>query len=482
MPDAQIASSHFEPDGYGDARKFCVNLYPEPNGGDPQRRMRLVNTPGSVLLDDGDTLATAVRGLFQADGYAGGKLVVPDGVTVRLYAPATGVWSALSGSISGTDRVRVAFGEVQAGFLAGGAFFVSASAGTSIAAASDADWATLLSDHGQTAFTSIATMGQRALLTYGSRFAFSTALEFNTTTTLSYYTAENAPDGIVAGVVLGDIYYVFGTQTIEPWVQTGNNDNPFNPIVGQVIDRGTLTDDTVIKIDNALVFAGDDRAIYRLNGLTPVMLNPEDPWVTRYLQTVDKSDIVFGKMETEAHKFLLIWTPNKCLAFDFAPGGGWTIRRTYGSDTWEWVFHVSTGGKYYAANTATTLVELNRAYKSDRMADADTFGTEIVREFSAHLPVKAGAPAIGQIRIEGTKGIGLSSGQGSDPLVEMAISNDKGNTAGPYRPRSLGAIGEYGARTSWEQNGRAVPEQTVLHFRWSDPVGFLPSRVAIGER
>ena len=46
----------------------------------------------------------------------------------------------------------------------------------------------------------------------------------------------------------------------------------------------------------------------------------------------------------------------------------------------------------------------------------------------------------------------------------------------------MGLIGNYSARTSWETNGRAGPEQTVLYFRWSDPVGFLPSRVAIGER
>jgi len=96
--------------------------------------------------------------------------------------------------------------------------------------------------------------------------------------------------------------------------------------------------------------------------------------------------------------------------------------------------------------------------------------------------VNMGNQPLGQVRVEGTKGIGLVSGQGSNPLLSMAISRDKGNTFGAYRDRSLGAIGEYGARTSWEQNGRAMPEQTVLLFRLSDPVGFLPSRVPVGER
>lgn len=481
MAEAQIAAGHYEPDGYGDARKFLVNLYTEPNGGDPQRPVRLVNTPGSRLLDDGTTLLTGVRGLFQADGYAGGKLIIPDGTTLRTYVPSTDTWGTVTGTLNGTDRVRAVFAETQAGFLANGHFYVSASAGTSVALASDADWNTLLSDAGETGFSSIATMGQRALLTYGSRFGFSTTLQFNTTTTLSYYTAENAPDGIVAGVVLGDIYYVFGTQTIEPWVQTGDNDDPFRPIVGQVIDRGALCRDGIVKLDNTLYFIGDDRAVYRLNGLTPQIINPKDPWITRYLQTVDSADIVCSTEEVEAHKFLKIWTPSKCLAYDVATDT-WHIRKTYGSDTWEWVFHIADRGKFYAANEDTTLVELSRSYRSDRQADASTFGTHIVREFTAHLPVKQGKPPIGQVRVEGTKGIGLSTGQGSNPMLQMAISRDKGNTFEAWRDRSLGLIGNYSARTSWETNGRAGPEQTVFWFRWSDPVGFLPSRVAIGER
>jgi hypothetical protein len=481
MPEAQLAASHYEPDGPGDVRKLLVNLYIEANAGDAQRPVRYVGTPGSRVIDNASVLTTGVRGLFQADGYAGGKLVVPDGTTLRLYNTATNAWTSVSGTAPGTDRVKWAVAETQAGFLTNGAFYVSAAAGTSIAAASDGDWATVLSDAGQTVFTSIATMGQRALLTYGSRFAFSTTLQFNTTTTLSYYTAENAPDGIIAGVVLGDIYYLFGTQTIEPWVQTGDNDDPFRPIPGQVIDRGAMARDTIVKLDNTLFFIGDDRSPYRMSGLTPQILNPDDPWVTRVLQAETASGVVCSAIETEAHKFYVIRTPNKCIVYDIA-SRTWHLRKTFGSDTWEWLYHTVKDGRFYAANGARTLVEMSRAYKSDRQSSAAAFGTHIVREYTGHLSTKSGRPAIGQIRVEGTKGIGLETGQGSNPLISMAISRDKGNTYEPFRERSLGRIGEYGARTSWEQNGRSGPEQTVLWFRWSDPVGFLPSRVAIGER
>ena len=479
MAEAQIASSHYEPDGQGDGRKLCINLYAEKNAGDPARPFRLVNVPGSRIIANGTPLATGVRGLYQADGFASGKIVVPDGVTVRLYDVSGASGSALTGSITGSDRVQVAFGELQAGLLAGGSLYQSQ--GVSVAALTDADWATLLSDAGETGYSSIAVIGQRLVASYGSRFAFSNALDFDSTTTLSYYTAENSPDGIVGLAVLGSQLYVFGTQTIEPWVETGSNDDPFNPIVGQVIDRGAACRDSIVKLDNTLFFIGDDLSVYRLNGLTPQMLNADDPWITRYLAGVSVSDIKCSAIETEAHKFYVIWTPEKCIVYDVATGT-WHIRKTYGSNTWEWQFHVRVDNRLFAANDETVFVELSRAYRSDRQADATTFGTELVREFTAHLPVKSGKPAIGQIRLEGTKGVGLNSGQGIAPVVQMAISRDKGLTFGPFRSQSLGAIGEYAARTSWEKNGRAGPEMTVFWFRVSDPVNFLPSRIPVGER
>ena len=474
-----MASSHFEPDGYGDARKFLVNYYREPNGGDPTRQARLVNTPGSRTIDGGTVLTTAVRGLFQADGFAGGKIVVPDGTTVRLFDTATVAWTSLTGTIAGTDRVKAVFGETQAGFLANGALYQST--GSAVATLTDGDWATLLSDAGETAFTSIAVMGQRLLASYGSRFGFSTALQFNTTTTLSYYTAEYAPDGIVGLAVINNVLMVFGSKTIQPWVQTGNNDDPFSPIVGQELDRGAMARDTICLLDNGLYFIGDDRVPYRLSGVSLQRLNEADPWVTRVLKATAATDVVCSVMEDDGHSFYIIRTPTKCMVYDVS-NGSWHLRQSYGQDSSDWLFHVALSGRYYAAPNARVFVELSRAYKSDRMADASTYGTAIVRYFSGHLPVNINRPALGQIRVEGTKGIGLNSGQGINPLVSMAISRDKGNTFGAYRDRTLGLIGDYGARTSWEQNGRAEPEQTVLLFRISDPVGFLPSRVAIGER
>lgn len=480
MSAAQIAASHYEPDGPGDGRKLCQNAYAEKNPQDPARPFRLVPTPGSRLIDNSSTLATGVRAVAQADGFASGKLVVVDGTVVRLLDLSAETWTALTGAFAGTDRAQVVFGEVQAGLLGNGALYQST--GTSVAALTDADWATLLSDHSETAFTSITVMGQRLIATYGSRFAFSVALDFNNTTTLSYYTAENAPDGVIAAVALGDVLYVFGTQTIEPWTQTGDNDDPFSPLTGQVIRRGVAARDTIVQLDNSLFFVADDRTVRRLDGLVPTILNKDDAWVTRLLASVDATTLVCRAVETEAHSFYVINAPTFCVVYDIATQT-WHKRETKDQTTWEWAYITRVDEKFYAGSRLDTkLAEISRSYLSDDMADASTFGTEIIHTFTAHLPVKMGRNPMSIVRLEGTKGIGLVTGQGSDPQVIMSISRDKGITYGSERTRSLGAIGEYLARTIWRQCGRAHPEQTVMKFTWSDPVNFSPTGVMINEQ
>lgn len=481
MAEAIIAGSHYERDNTGGGQKILLNCYAEVNEQDPQRQNRLAETPGSLLIDDNTNLQTLVRGLFQADGFADGKLIIPDGTTVRTYAPNSGTWGSLTGSIGGSDRVQAAFGGVEAAFLAGGALYTSDGTSVTANASADADWTALLTDHSETRYTSIATLGQRLLATYGDRFAFSDSLDFDATTSLNYYTAESAPDGIVGGVVLGSYYFVFGTQTIEPWIQTGDTDNPFRVLVGQVIQRGCAARDSIVALDNTLFFIADDRTVRRLNGLNPINLNAKDPWVTRKLLEADMSSIVCSAIETEGHAFYVINGPDFCYVYDVATNS-WHKRETYNETTWEWAYHIQVDGAYYAGSRLDEkLAKLSRDYTSDNQTTATGFVQNIVREFTAHLPVTMGRPEMGSIRVEGSKGNGVLSGQGSNPVITLYVSDDKGTTYEEIGAESLGAAGEYSAATTFYCAGRAKPEHTVLKFSKSDPVPFTPNRIAINE-
>lgn len=546
MPMASVSAGHYEPDGTGDGRKLCVNLYSEPNENDPQRPMRHVVRPGSLKRDAG-VLVNTPRGLAQTDGHAGGKALVVDGDTVRTFDPSDNSWGTLTGTVAGTDHAQMTFSEVEGAVLADGKIYVSdgsalagvsnsdsgthdgadnasvltdstktwtvdewvgytitnttdGSSGTitandattitaTLSGGTDDDWdasdaytignsfTTLLGDHSVTAFTSIASIGQRLLFTFGSRFGYSTTLDFGETTTLNFYTAESSPDALIAVATLQGSIYLFGTETIERWVETGSNDSPFRPQTSSVMNRGCLARDTIAQLDNTLFFVGDDYAVYRLNGLTPVIVSK--PWVARALRLENASDLVASYMELEGHSFYILSGVNGCYVYDVM-SQEWFIWKTQAQDTWEWSQTIEAAGNHYSISRLNArFVQLSREYTSDYKATATSIGNEIIFEWTAHLPVISGRRAIPSIRVDGTKGEGAYNDGQTAGEISMALSKNGGKSTGNYRSRSTGKQGEYETRTIWRQNGRAREPQVVAFFRSNDPMHI--NAVVVGE-
>ena len=65
-------------------------------------------------------------------------------------------------------------------------------------------------------------------------------------------------------------------------------------------------------------------------------------------------------------------------------------------------------------------------------------------------------------------GVGLNSGQGSDPQIMLQYSDDGGRTYSNELWRSLGVIGAYKTRAIWRRLGQFRSRQIVLTI--TDPV------------
>jgi len=68
-------------------------------------------------------------------------------------------------------------------------------------------------------------------------------------------------------------------------------------------------------------------------------------------------------------------------------------------------------------------------------------------------------------------GYGLLTGQGSDPLVTLEISDDGGETFETVETKSLGLRGKYGWQVDWDMLGSSA--QRVYRVSISDPVPIL---------
>lgn len=441
--------------------KRCHNVYLEPDPTDPKNETVLVETPGSLQRND---FSGACRGMWQADGHAGGKILVAHGTTMATYDIGTDTAGTLTGSTAGTDNGDFAFTEDEGFGLFDGDLYVSD--GTAIAAVTDADFATLLSDAGATAFTSVATMGQRGLFTYGPRFGFTAVLDLDNTTALNYYTAESSPDDLVAGRVLGELYYLFGTQTIEVWAQTGDDADPFALQPGMTQQVGCLSRSGIIKTDNAIMFVDVDRNVRRLGvGGSEII---SQPWVTRLLKQADVDEILGFTYVDEGHIFAGWRTPYGTAVFDVM-NAQWHTRGTLNTDTWRYTHVVKAQSRIFACDATGQFDELSRDYASESMPNTTTTGDVIQRMFSAFLPA-GHFETIPAVQLIVSQGVGTLASDALDPLIGMRISVDGGQTFTAKRNRKLGEQGVYDEATIWRMNGSALRRGVVFLFEKTDPV------------
>jgi hypothetical protein len=68
------------------------------------------------------------------------------------------------------------------------------------------------------------------------------------------------------------------------------------------------------------------------------------------------------------------------------------------------------------------------------------------------------------------QGVGLNSGQGIDPQVELLVSKDSAKTWFSAGTASLGPMGHYDDRTFWTRLGMARVDRLVFETVITDPV------------
>lgn len=274
--------------------------------------------------------------------------------------------------------------------------------------------------------------------------------------------SEASSDEVVVVYSHRQTLVVFNTLTTEFYYNSGNTDFPFERIAGGVMQRGCAAAFSVASDVDTLVWLGDDRIVYQLNGFSPLRISTHA--IEEDLRKMSDVSDAFGFFITiSGHKFYHITFPTgrKTYVIDLTTGL-WHERESVDQRHWR-------GGAYV------------RAYEKDLIGDAfvgrigeldmDTF-----TEFGEAMQGILTGPVIHNDRkrafhrrfeIDIESGVGLSSG--ADPLMWLDHSDDGGRTWSARKPfRSMGKIGEYRQRLRWLRLGQA--RDRIYRLTVADPV------------
>lgn len=432
---------------WGGAR--LVNCFAEQGTGDQRDAFMVQLIPGLVQFT---SLGVTPRGLHRM----GDTLFAVAGTSLYSVTSA-GVATSL-GTIPGTGRVRMASNGTQIGIVAG-ANGTTGYVWNGTTISTPANLPAAVSD--------VAYIDGYLLWTVASndQFVISALNDATVYDPLDIATVEGSPDDLVGLIVDHREVQFYGKQSIEIWYNSGASDFPFERQGNAFIERGCMARDTTVKMDNSVYFLGDDRIVYRLDGYSPIRVSTH---AIEY--AIRNATDFFGcTYSHEGHKFYVLNTDDGTYAYDVSTGA-WHERKSTGLDNWRVGFSESVfNTTIFAAHNGTKLYTASYDTYAE---DGDTISMEIM------LPIIE-SPDRRRLNCYAFEflceaGVGLTTGQGSDPQAMLTYSDDGGHTWSNELWRTMGAIGQYSTRAIWRKLGQFRQRQFKITI--TDPV----RRAALG--
>jgi hypothetical protein len=293
---------------------------------------------------------------------------------------------------------------------------------------------------------------------------------------LDFASAEGAPDGVVGIIADHRELWVFGTNSVEVWYNGGNAEFPLTRIQGAFNELGCAAPYSIAKMDNGLFWLGRDARgqgmVYRANGYTGQRISTHAvEWQIQ--QYGDLSDAIGYTYQQDGHSFYVLVFPsaNTTWVYDVATQA-WHERAGFVDGAF--TRHRGNCQAFFNTNVMIGDHENGNIYSYDLTNYSDNGAPQKWLRSWRALPtgqnnLKRTAQHSLQLDVE--SGVGLNTGQGSDPQVMLRWSDDGGHTWSNEHWTSIGKIGEYGRRAIWRRLGMTMKlRDRVYEVSGTDPV------------
>lgn len=303
---------------------------------------------------------------------------------------------------------------------------------------------------------------------------------------------SSAPDKWVGMLVVHDEIWLFGTETSEIWRDYGTASPAypfvFAPVPGAVIEQGIGAAFSVARAQSTPIWLGANEqgqgVVYRGNGygVPRRISNHAVETAIQGYETI--SDALAFAMQYRGHTFYVLTFPTADHTWVYDDTSEqWVEWLFWDVDTATWrayrpMFHAMAFGDHFALDRQTGAY-----YRMAADTYTDAGGAPLRRLRRAPLPATDDTRVIlDEFSLTADVGVGLSTGQGSDPQAMLRLSRDTGHAWGNEHWTSLGAMGEYRTRVIWNRLGQVRGDRGVLEVVVADPVPFSVSGAALEAR
>lgn len=264
-----------------------------------------------------------------------------------------------------------------------------------------------------------------------------------------------------------NILSLFGDVYTEFWQDTGSPDFPYAKIPGASQQFGLAAPFSLSRYDNSLSGLFQDptgaRMVAKMSGFGIVKLSDSD--IEKLLKDYQSvSDGVGIAVTVGGHPLYVLNLPTA--------GATWAYDGL--SKTWaEWRSYNHPHFKalktcFFLNNQYLTDHENGNIYQLDPNTYTDIDDVLVMEVWTKHIYNENKYIGISQVQIEAETGVGTAGGQGANPVMDLQVSKDGGNSFYSVGYSSMGQVGKYTQRLIWNSLGAA--RDWVLKLVVSDPV------------
>lgn len=263
----------------------------------------------------------------------------------------------------------------------------------------------------------------------------------------AFYNAEGKPDGLVGTWVRRNELWLLGTETVELWAPTKEDDDPFDQLGAGALPVGCLSAATIAENNDDIFWVDNNKQVRRANGYTPREISPE--WVVETIEDEPDPTSLRGWCytiggvnwyELSGSTFTLRYNLNT---------NQWTERETLGLKRWRGSGAIGFDGGVLIGDHASGQI-----WKLDPECHLDGDAPIVMRLQSPIIHAWPMPLSVNSLHVDVASGVGVNSSvpEDADPQIVLRLSEDGGETWFGPLSESLGRQGER-ARVIFRQLG-----------------------------
>ena len=324
--------------------------------------------------------------------------------------------------------------------------------------------------------------GYFLLLEAGTIRVWFSAIEDGTIwSALDFFVTSETADNLVGIKRLRDKIWVMGSHTSSVYYDSGDVVNPFVPYPGSVVNEGLVSPWAVGVQGETIIWMAQNKDGARrvVTGQYYAPTRISTPAIDFALASYSATDIAATEVliyESEGHQFA---------CFTIGATATWCYDARESAVRGEPTWHqrattdpvMNSLSAWRARGVCTTSIGTvigdrytGNIYLLDLDTFTDSFGPIRRERTATYLSAENQWMFLDQIELGIQAGVGLVSGQGSNPQIMASISRDGAMTWDSPMAASIGPLGAYQATAAWYGCGRVRTDRFVLKVTMTDPV------------